>query len=257
MKKQVPNPSNYWSDFESDTVYYIFKWSGTTAQKTLETREKDFLTAFASLTFKYGIALPHYNDLSEVDKWLDTLETHVDMAYPENWIHFRFNELYQSHDKLGNSSILFVKNKDGISRKRIVNLETLATFEETVDNPGNGSAYPVHIDFFKDQITLRIQNDVFFTELDNKKTKSDESLGAKGNWVDNAELATLNTPRFNSFLNEFKILALQYGAEFLFENYYDNEGEPPRFFTEEGILMEGEIVCYEDVMSVLPEKFQI
>lgn len=72
--------------------------------------------------------------------------------------------------------------------------------------------------------------------------------------VNNSELAYLNTPRFNSFFRDFKKLCLSYGGEFSYEiEIYETED----LVSPDGILINNEIIYYEDIVDMLDEKYRI
>ncbi len=99
---------------------------------------------------------------------------------------------------------------------------------------------------YETELICYIDNDIFNLWIDNKKTKRDPNIGGKGFWVDNSELAYLNTPRLNSFLRDLKKLCFDYGAnKFEFENLGLND------FSEDGVLFDGEVIYYEDTVGLL------
>lgn len=68
--------------------------------------------------------------------------------------------------------------------------------------------------------------------------------------VDNSELALLNTPRFNSFIRDFKDIAIKAGVSWYFESEHEE-------VTEQGILLDGELIYYEDIEDLLEDKYKI
>lgn len=100
-----------------------------------------------------------------------------------------------------------------------------------------------------------IDNDIFCSEVDNKKVKRDPEIGGKRCWVDNRATTKLNVPRLNSFLRDLKALCIEFGAnDFSFENTLDADPENPDYFTEKRVMIDGKYYYYEDIEAELEKN---
>lgn len=105
-------------------------------------------------------------------------------------------------------------------------------------------------DFFTHPISFNISilSNIFYPYLETAFMK-DSSL--KDIVIDNREIAYLNAPRFNSFLRDLKnLFHNKYGWEFNFEaDKYTIERL--KYLSEDGIMIDGEIIYQEDLGQVL------
>lgn len=225
---KVENSSMYWADFEGDLcVYYQFRWVN---ENTFFENKNIFIEKYISLAKKYRIAFP-INDF-DYDSELDTF-------YP----------LYQKEDGFYYPTSLFVSPKDNLPRS-IISIDPLITLENSTTKFSSHGSIPIRIELLKQEnerkVLCYLDNDIFNSWIDNKKTKRDPEIGGKDCWVDNSELAYLNTPRLNSFLRDLKKLCFEYGAnDFEFEDLGLND------FCKDGVMFNGEIVYYEDIVDLL------
>jgi hypothetical protein len=250
MKKfniKVNNSSEYWSSFDGElTVYGYLKWSESASQLLLD---KIILFAwdYLCLSNKFGISLPvkSFKDINHLQKEFD--------LYIKEFNDFRYhNPIFFMQTENNNwlfPSYLFTNIED--QPEKIVCIDPIIKFNQIGDKRiSHSSAMPLRVEL---NIGLKgihlcyyLDNDIFNSWIDNKKTKRDPEIGGKDLWVDNSELAYLNTPRLNSFLRDLKKLCFEYGAtEFEFENLGLND------FCEDGVMFSGEVIYYEDIVDML------
>lgn len=259
MKKlnvKSDDTSSYWVDFDCDMIEYSFEWMTNESKIQLENQIVDFIKSYIKLTFQYGILIPPFVQLETLDSQIENIiKINSDISeieIPDPCI--VFSHLYSYQRTQLYPTILFTEKDNKIKCEKIVNLDLLMTLEDMKN--GNEGVYspPIRINFLKDTLTLKMSTDLFFLEIDNKKTKNDPLIGGKSFWLDNSELAFLNTPRFNSFLRELKRLCFESGATFIYENLWDNDPLNPIYFSENGVLFNGEVIYYEDVYDILQHK---
>ena len=228
----VEKSSEYWCDNEGSlSVYYHYSW----IDEVDFLNNKDFfIREYIQLTNKYKISVP-----------INSFEKEIDTFYP----------LYEKDNLYYYPSYLFLDIKDNLPQK-IVSIDPLLTLENHKLRTFSHGSIPIRIELIKRnserKVLCYIDNDLFNSWIDNKKTKSDPEIGGKDCWVDNSELAYLNTPRLNSFLRDLKKLCFKYGAtKFEFEDLGLND------FTENGILFGDEVVYYEDIVDMIAPKHRI
>lgn len=251
MKKKVENPSSYWSDFEGElSVYGYLKWQRFDSMLENVT---SFTWDYINLSKKFGIALPVRTFQSRFDFETEYLDYKV--KFQDKRQHNPMFFIQNHGDNWLFPSVLFVSEKD--EPKKVVCIEPLTEFEEVNGKRiSNSSSMPlrVSLDIGTNgiQLSYYLDNDIFNSWIDNKKTKRDPNIGGKGFILDNSELAYLNTPRLNSFLRDLKALCFKYGAtEFEFEDLGLND------FCEDGVMFDGEVVYYEDIVELLAPEHRI
>ncbi|MFK7031009.1 hypothetical protein [Flavobacterium oreochromis] len=255
MKKvlniKVNNPSAYWFDFEGElSIYYHIKWCGKIAVNKLISNELLFFQKYVTLCNKYGFAIPLNCDESNLVELYKQEKNKNEVHGISAW-YFMFY-MYKYGEALVYPSKLFTEVTDK-SFKNIVNIDPI--FElQNLEDKNISFAPPVRIELREKLeeivLTCYLDNDAFNSWIDNKKTKRDPNIGGKGCWVDNSDLAYLNTPRLNSFLRDLKKLCFECGAsEFEFENLGLND------FCEDGVMFDGKVVYYEDIVDLL-EPYQ-
>jgi hypothetical protein len=239
---KVKNSSKYWFDYESEKcVYYYIEWSTGTIDEFKENFQT-FLSAYIELTNKFGIAI----NVNAADT----------VPYISELRDNSFNNLYLVENKFICPSLLFT-DVNNTTPDKIVSVDPLLAIDDiNNDQPGYGSI-PFRIELVNKnnsyELMCFIDNDLFLQEIDNPKTKQDPEIGEEGCWVDNYELALLNTSRLNSFLRDLFTLCKLFGAtSFDFEDLFGG-GE----FTETGIEINNEIIVYEDIYDTLPEKYRL
>ena len=231
---KVNDLARYWSDFEGDlSVYYHFVWDKFDSQTDL----RNFIKSYIKIAEKYKIAVPINT--------LDNLDLQPVSLYP----------LYKKEGYYYYPTYLFVSAKDKIAQK-IISIDPLISMENSLKKSNSHGSIPIRVELSMREDKLKllcyIDNDVFNLWIDNKKTKQDPEIGGKNLWVDNSELAYLNTPRLNSFLRDLKSLCFKCGAtEFEFENLGLND------FCEDGVMFNGKVVYYEDIVELLPPHQRI
>lgn len=248
---KTPNTSNFWSDLENELVWFFVKWDDKSNQEELIRNQSEFIYKYSLLTIKYGILIPNFDEFSNLYGKILQLVEKSDIIFPTDWIPLNINKLYIKGDELLCSSILFTQKDLLIKPERIVNVDLLYNYDNVLNS--DSYAYPINFCFFKNYIYLTICNDIFFLDIINPKTISNEITN--GFYVDNSELAYLNTPRFNSFLRDFKILCFEFSAtEYISEvhDYYNHKES----ISENGILFNNEIIYYEDIYDLLPENLK-
>jgi hypothetical protein len=222
------NSARFWSDFEGElSVYYHFMWdSADMSAGTLS-----FIRDYVMIAEKYKIAVP-INALNSLDIKPVTLYS-----------------LYQVGVNYYYPTYLFINSNDAIAQG-IISIDPLLSIENSSDKLNSHGSIPVRIELLLRENKLKLlcylDNDIFNLELDNKKCKNIDFF------VDNSELAYLNTPRLNSFLRDLKKLCFAYGATgFEFENLGLND------FCEDGVMFNGEVIYYEDVVDLLLPEHRI
>lgn len=234
---KVSNPSKYWTSFEAERcVYYHFVWGNGKAIKTFIENEIEILKEYKTIADKYGIAIPNN---SRIDKSLINKNHLYDLFLYQNEI------IYPSK--------IFIDTLQATPEK-IISINPIINTNGIIKN--NYFSPPIRVEIIKNEKEIKfltfIDNDLFLLEIDNKKTKAAPTIGGKGNWIDNSDLAYLNTPRLNSFLRDFKQLSIEFGATKIeFENLGIEE------FSEKGVLFNKEIVYYEDILEILDKNHRI
>jgi hypothetical protein len=230
-KEKVNKSSNYWCDFEGElSVYYSFVWNNYESIDYFVSNEKEFISKYKLLAIKYGIAIPLE----------DATRT------PQN---SSFLSLYNQNGKFFYPTNLFIDVQDEKPYK-IISIDPILSLSESDLKFSSDGSIPFRIELFKKETEIQllcyIENDIFNLELNNKKSRN---FGCS---IDNSDLAYLNTPRLNSYLKGLKNLCNEFKVNlFKFENLGLED------YTEDGVLFNNEIVCYEDVSDLLPPKNQI
>lgn len=248
---KVPNTSNFWEEYENEFWYFAIHWNGENAKEQLSRNHLNFIYKYALLTLKYGILLPNFNKFDNLYERIVTLLSNAENIFPKDWIPLNINHLYIEDSELLCSSILYTQRNYEITAERVVNIELLYTYEDVLTN-SIFFAYPVSFCFFQNYIYLTVRSDIFFPKLLNSKTKIDKNIN--GQYVDNSDLVYLNAPRLNSFLRDFKTLCFEFGATSFVSEIYDDYYKV--FFSEEGVIIDKEILFYEDIYDLLPENLK-
>jgi hypothetical protein len=257
MKKfdvKVDNSSDYWCDFEGElSVYGFLKWRDQKLLELFMDKIVFFAWDYISLSSRFGIATStksfesfhHFQAEFELyKKGFEDIRYHNPLlfihTYKDSWVF---------------PSILFTMIEE--NPKNIICINPILNIDQLKDQYiSQSSSMPIKIaldiGFNGIDLYYYLDNDVFNSWIDNKKTKRDPEIGGKDLWVDNSELAYLNTPRLNSFLRDLKKLCFKYGAtEFQFENLGLND------FCEDGVMFNGEVVYYEDIVGMLEPHHRI
>lgn len=232
MKKKVLNQSSeYWNDFEGElSAYYHFIWNDTKSIQNFIFNEKEFICRYKILAIKYGIAVP-IND--------------IDFKSKQNL----FSSLYELNEKKFYPTKLFINVKEQKPHK-IISINPLLSLSESHSKFSSHGSIPFRVELLKKEKEIKllcyIDNDAFNLKLTNKKNDD------FGYYIDNSELAYLNTPRLNSYLKSLKALCNDFKMDiFKFEDLgLDN-------ITEDGILFDNEIIYYEDISHLFPPEYQI
>ncbi|MBF7093175.1 hypothetical protein IUY40_16710 [Flavobacterium sp. ALJ2] len=245
MKKyeKVRNSSEYWIDFEAElSTYYHYKWLGKRSVNAFNISELDFIKKYVLLTYKYGFVTPiNYSEenlLMEFENY--KLKNESNGIFGSNLMFY----IYKYGNDLVYSSKLFTDLSDK-EYKIVVQINPITELKDIgITSIGYGSI-PLRIEMIKKteeiEVVCYLDNDIFNLWIDNKKTKCEFEKP-----VDNSELAYLNTPRLNSFLRDLKKLCFDFGAnDFEFENLGLQD------FSENGVLFDGEVIYYEDIVEIL------
>jgi hypothetical protein len=157
---------------------------------------------------------------------------------------------------------LFVYDKQGgIVSRSITDVLSLKTVYD--EDPRGLPPVRIHNVMKKDYygLSIIIGSDCFYPELhpDNEKVSMIErqTNQSKDEKVDNSELSYLNTPRFNSFLRDLFVLCEKFGGEVTFENFLESDPQKPFYVIAKGILIDGEVLYYEDVEDILEQAYKI
>jgi hypothetical protein len=248
---KVKNTFDYWSDFEGESsVYGFIKWDSKEAIEIFLDKIVLFAWNYKCLSDKFGIATS-----VKPLKSIDCIEADYKL-YKDRFDDIRYHNPLTLMHTYNNTwvfpSILFTNIKE--RAEIIVSIDPIIKLEELKDSQCACAPIKIALDIGLNGIQLYyyIDNDIFNLWIDNKKTKRDPEIGGKNLWVDNSELAYLNTPRLNSFLRDLKKLCFEYGATgFEFENLGLND------FCEDGVMFNGEVIYYEDVVDLLLPEHRI
>lgn len=247
---KVENPSEYWSDFEGElSVYGFMRWRGNKSLELFFDKIISFVWDYICLSNNYGIAtsVKKFKNIQTFESEYELYKSKFDDIRHHNPLLF----IHTYNDAWVFPSILFtnIENKS----QKIVSIDPILKLD---DLKGKYTCPPIKIalDIGLKGVQLHyfLDNDLFNFWIDNNKTKRDPEIGGKGCWVDNSDLAYLNTPRLNSFLRDLKKLCFEYGAtEFEFENLGLND------FCEDGVMFNGEVIYYEDIVDLLEPHHRI
>lgn len=268
---RVRNVSHYWWGDDVDYMYWHFLWKTKEARSHVVNDRMAFLKKYIAITHQYQMLLPAIEFVLKYNALDDYLQSEKLTAGDSGVIPFHgLYDLDLAEDVIGEKighkypSKIFVDNEKGEIRPEIL---TDIYHLNAVNNLKRGGYEPVKVGFtFSSErisIYVKTSSDCLFPILFpwngkvSQAIKDGERVEFRQKNIDNSELAYLNTPRFNSFLRELKKLCLHYGAEFTFENLIDEDPDKPYWINENGILINGEIICYEDVAGILDEKYKV
>jgi hypothetical protein len=241
--EKVENSSKYWSDFEGElSAYYHLKWLGESSVNMFIINELEFIKKYVLLTHKYGFAIPiNYNEENLFDEYEKyKLKNEVNGISGSNLMFY----LYKFGNDLVYPSNFFI-DLNNEEYKTIIQINPITELTNIETAHSKYGSIPFTVEMFKKaeeiKLVCYLDNDIFNLWIDNKKTKDEFERP-----VDNSELAYLNTPRLNSFLRDLKKLCFEYGAiDFEFENLGLQD------FSENGVLFNGEVIYYEDIVEIL------
>jgi hypothetical protein len=268
---RIKNVSQFWWSDDAEYMYWHFLWKNEEARTHVTNDQRTFLKTYISITHKYQILLPAIEFVIK-DDILDGYLQSVKLTFGNPKV-IPFHGLYDLDlvedaigEKIGYTypSKIFVDNEKGEIRSEIL-IDVLHL--NTVNELKRRGYEPVKIGFTSSSasmsIYVKVSSDCLFPVLFPWNGKVSQSIrdGYRPEFytknIDNSELAYLNTPRLNSFLRELKKLCLFYGGEFTFENLIDEDPNKPSWINENGILMNGEIIYYEDIIELLDEKYRV
>ncbi len=241
---KVKNSSDYWYYHDEwDVAYWYFEG----LKKGMEKDSEGFFYKYLSLTRKYQILVPTVDLLKEeldienlYEYYLSICDEHRSTHL--NWIYVVNNIILPI--------ALFVKIDGEIVKKEVLDVNELVFLDEIGLSVGKTFEGPINFSHYDDigAIYISIQNDALFPSLSNRKVWNDFD----NNSIDNSELAYLNAPRFNSFLRDLKKLCVSYGGTLEFDIWDEKES-----VSKHGILFDGEVIYYEDIVDLLEEKYRI
>ncbi|MFT6336058.1 MAG: hypothetical protein ACJATI_002813 [Halioglobus sp.] len=264
----MKNSNDYWY-FDENSIYS--GWLLNFRARFITDYEA-LLCEYMELTFKYGFLLPgmlNENDLLfdfkkititrinqanilELDINLDDNLHNVDRMLASddikgNYISFGNAYWFGIDDKYLIPSILFFFDEKGdIQKKPICDVKNIHK-TCTVDCATEYSNYPPLIFNGLGGIGIYLRTNLFFSKVNKKDTLNEFGDRVE---VDNSELALLNTPRFNSFLRDLMSLCEKFNINLQFESEHPN-------VIKEGILLDGELIYYEDIEDLLEDKYKI
>ncbi|OXB06225.1 hypothetical protein [Flavobacterium pectinovorum] len=236
---KVNNSSDYWYDYEAElSVYGFLRWEKQESLDFFLNAKNSFAWDYICLSNKFGIAtstkyfenIHHFeSEFLLYKSMFDDIRYHNPLlfihTYDESWVF---------------PSILFINNEQQ-QPEPIVSIDPIIRLEE-LNSKYTCTPIKVALDIGTKGIQLYyyLDNDIFNLRLENKKCLEFEYP------IDNSDLAYLNTQRLNSFLRDLKKLCFKYGAnDFEFENLGLND------FSENGVLFDGEVIYYEDIVGLL------
>lgn len=238
---KVDNSSDYWIDFEGElSIYGFIHWKGEELTHMFWDKKIQFGWEYYYLSKKYGLACSvyPYDNIRDYEQMFTSYKNKFEDKREHNPI--LFMHVYKQMWAI--PSYLFInlneKPKRIVSANPIIELENLK-----YRHPNWPVKIALDIGFKTTTIYYYIDNDLFNLGLENKKCREFKYP------IDNSDLAYLNTPRLNSFIRDLKKLCFKYGAtDFEFENLGLID------FTENGVLLDGEIIYYEDIYDILPDE---
>lgn len=235
---KVSNSSDYWCDFESEvSVYGFFKWEKQESLDFFLNSKIAFAWDYICLSNKFGIAVStkQFENISHFENEFLIYKSRFSDIRNHNPLLF----IHTYNDSWLFPSILFI-NKE-YQPERLVSIDPVLRLEE-LNSRYTCAPIKVALDIGPKGIQLYyyLDNDLFNLRLENKKCNEFEYA------VDNSELAYLNTPRLNSFLRDLKKLCFEYGA-----NKFEFENLGLQDFSENGVLFDGEVIYYEDIIEIL------
>ncbi|WP_456314793.1 hypothetical protein [Pseudomonas shirazensis] len=229
------NISNkYWMDGELFAAWgYYFK-----DNNYLKNNIQLFVDKYLSITLKYGINLPslvaenNAFDINFLRKSFNASDKIlIDLLLKKGYS----NKL----DKYITTSFIFFKNdKNEITGAINKELEFFTKIAD-IDGISLGSYY------------IGLRTNAFFSILESWNSNGEQVF------IDNSELAYLNTTRLNSYIRDLTILMFEFcDNEFAFSDEhptYDKNGKSELY---DGIylLIKGEVLFYEDIYELLSEE---
>ncbi|PXY42532.1 hypothetical protein DMB65_00450 [Flavobacterium cheongpyeongense] len=226
---KVENPQNYWGDFEQSS-----SWNFTLDKKFLLENKDSFLEKFISIGVKYGVIIPSINTNQSLLDGINLLKNKIlaktDIDYRTLFYDPFVNVLT---NRVSIKSDMYINSNQDIS---------IARFES------NSNSYNFFDIQIIDKFRLLLYTDAFFSVLYNRRTDF--------NSFNNKELSYLNATRFNSYLRELLILMKNYKSVFDFENGFEiiEEGDKSLYFRDMYLLVDNEVLFYENIYELLPEK---
>ncbi len=230
----LENSGKYWTDGE------IFaSWGFYFKEETfLADNIPLFLEKYLAITLKYGINLPSLAVENETFDLERLKESYLKKDNPLRDLLLK-RSLSESLDKYITMSCVFFKNEEK---------EIVKTVYKKLD------FFSVIADFDEKCLKnyyMSLQTNAFFSRLETFNSNGESSF------IDNSELAYLNTTRLNSYLRDLAILMFEFGeSECSFSDDYQDYDENGKStcFEDFFLLVNGDIIFYEDVYDLLPEE---
>ncbi|MBF4470618.1 hypothetical protein [Flavobacterium sp. HJJ] len=231
----MENISNeYWIDGELFAAWgYYFK-----DNNYLKENIQLFVDKYLSIAIKYGINLPslvaenNTFDMSFLKrKYNKSNEVFIDLLLKKSYS--------DKFDKYITTSFIFFKN----DKNEIIGSinEELEFFAKIADING----------IFLESYYIGLRTNAFFSLLETRNSNGEEVF------IDNSELAYLNTTRLNSYIRDLTILIFEFcDNEFAFSDEYPINDENGKSELYDGIylLIKGQVLFYEDIYEFLPEE---
>lgn len=225
---KLENISNYW---DTESVATWFYHNREDDYKHLY--QEDFLSKYLAITNRYEVAVPavtvFLNQTDPIGSILELRETQPNVC---PLLYFYYHPLLE--EQFGKNALVcpswMYVNTHGQFRKVLVT--DLNDLSNEIGSE-NGDV-PLAVSALKNCVTLQINTDGLFPLIPfSDKAYRQAGLDFSKN-LDNSDLATLNTPRFNGFIHDFSVLMAEYGFTRSFEAQLDNADH---LINESGIVL--------------------
>jgi len=242
---------NYWKSGQCAT--WCFFWSPDDIHFTIESKQS-FIWKYVQMCFKYGINVPtNYHE--SIQKIVAVANTKTLNQSISQW--YILHNLYVNEriDYPCFTCLMYVKNGANITQDYYVGVEQLTKHSKEYFGEKDFSDM-VRIWTYLDSkylgsIIFSLESDAFFSKLETYNWNGER------NKIDNSDLAFLNATRLNSYIRDLTILMFEFGArKFSFDDLiqvYD-EKRNSKYFGDTYLLINDEVLFYEDIYDLLPEE---
>ncbi|WP_254152708.1 hypothetical protein [Chryseosolibacter indicus] len=241
----------YWT--AQHAAVWGFYWSAESSQLLLNNRS-EFINKYIKICVRYGICVPidYLLGMSIEELVISCLKKQVD---PSRW--YILHSLYTKSEfktSLFPCRMYIKQNNDlvgdfyfSVSPLIKMQRESELILDDDVNSLVKVWSYS-NIDGSRKSILFYLDTDAFFSALSNHSLEDN---------IDNSKLAFLNATRLNSFIRDIAAVMFEFGAnEMAFNNLCeaDEDEHKSRYFSNYFLQVDGEILFYEDVYSLLPVK---
>lgn len=248
MKKEIDNPLDHWKGFEDYALWYFY-WDAKDAVEYLNIYKETFYRKYIELTKKWGILIPTLEFFKQELNIQDVASVALnkgDQGGMARWLRLSSMYILESKNVIAYPTLMFIKDSGGEIKSRVLVDVNRMLEVNYIDDQGLDELVKIWVSVNDSAacIYVILRSNAFYSSVWNKNAR---------NYVDNYELALLNTPRFNSFLRDLKNLCFEFKAT---NSKFDNcllEHEQ----NQNGILLQNEIIFYEDVAGMIPNDFRI